>query len=113
MDPQKVEAILIWPTPKPLGEVINFYGLASFYHSFINNFSHTMAPMIDTIKGEKRRKFQWTKEADQSFEYLKTRSAHQPILTLHNFNKVFAIECDAIGYAIGVVLSQEGKLIAF
>lgn len=69
--------------------------------------------MIDTIKGEKRSRFQWTKEADQSFEYLKTRVEHQPILTLLDFNKVFTIESDASGYVVGVVLSQVGKPIAF
>lgn len=69
--------------------------------------------MIDTTKGEKRSILQWTKEVDQSFEYLKTRVAHQPILTLLDFNKVFTIECDVSGYAIGVVLSQEGKPIDF
>lgn len=68
--------------------------------------------MIDTIKGEKSSILQWTKEADQSFEYLKTRVAHQPILNLPEFNKVFTIECDASGYALEVVLSQEGKPIA-
>lgn len=113
MDPQKVEAILNWPTPKLVREVRSFHGLGSFYGKFIKNFSHIVAPMIDTIKGEKRSRFQWTKEVDQSFEYLKTRVAHQPILTLLDFNKVFTIECDDSGYAIAAVLSQEGEANSF
>lgn len=96
MDPSKVEAILNWPTPRSVGDIISFHGLASFYRKFINNFSQICAPMIDTIKGESKCKFSWTNEADKGFEYLKKRVAQKPIPVLHDFNNIFTIECDAI-----------------
>lgn len=52
-------------------------------------------------------------KVDKRFDYLKTRVAQQPILTLPNFGKLFTMECDASGFSIGVVLSQEGKPVVF
>lgn len=113
MDPEKVDAMLTWPTPRTPREVRSFHGLATLYRKFIKNFSHICAPLLDTIKGGRKVKFEWTTKEDEAFEYLKGRVAQFPILTLPDFNKLFTVETDASNLAIGAVLSQEGRSVAF
>jgi hypothetical protein len=50
MDPEKVEVIKNWPSPRNIFEVRSFHGLASFYRKFIRNFSGISAAMMDTVK---------------------------------------------------------------
>jgi len=50
MDPEKVEAILNYPSPKSLFEVHSFHELESFNRKFIREFSGICSPMLDTIK---------------------------------------------------------------
>ena len=89
-----------WPTPKNVGEVRSFHGLASFYRKFIRNFSSVCNAMTKTMRGD-RKEFKWTHGADKSFETLKQKVVELPILALPDFNKVFQVECDASCSAIG------------
>ena len=62
------------------------------------------------MRGDKKE-FKWTNGADKSFETLKQKVVELLVLALPNFNKIFKVECNTSGSAIGVVLSQEGKPI--
>ena len=53
MDPQKVQAIIDWPSPRNIFEVRSFHGLASFFRKFIKNFSGMCVSIVDTIKKDK------------------------------------------------------------
>ena len=112
MDPEKVRAILEWPTLRSATEVRSFHGLASFYRKFIKGFSSICGPLTETMRGD-RKEFMWTTGADKSFNLLKEKVTEQPVLALLDFNKVFQVDCDASGTAIGVVLSQEGRPVAY
>ena len=101
-----------WPTPKNVGEVGSFHGLASFYRNFIRHLSAIGNAMTKTMRGDKKD-FKWTHGEDKIFEALKHKVVELPILALPNFNKVFQVERDVSGSAIGAVLSQEGKFVAF
>jgi hypothetical protein len=92
--------------------VRSFHGLESFYRKFIRNFSGISAAMMDTVK-KRNKYFHWMKEAEQSFNLLKQNITEQPILVLPDFQKTFQVKCDASGFAIGAVLSQEDKPITY
>lgn len=87
-DPEKIKAIMEWPSPKSVFQVRSFHGLDSFYRKFINNFSKINAPIIETIKKDKQP-FRWTAEAENNFQLLKKKITEKPrfYLILVNLSK--------------------------
>jgi hypothetical protein len=52
-------------------------------------------------------------EAEKSFNLLKKKIIEKPILVLPYFSKTFQVRCDASGFAIGAILSQDKRLIMY
>lgn len=106
-DPEKVAAILNFPTPTTSREVKVFLGTCSWYRRFIRNFSTIAAPLNSlTAKGKKAPPFQWSEEADTAFLTLKNALVTAPILAVPDFGKTFSVHCDASAYGLGGMLSQ-------
>ncbi|GFR32867.1 retrovirus-related Pol polyprotein from transposon 17.6 [Trichonephila clavata] len=58
-DPNKLEAVNSFPTPKKIHDVRSFLGLCSYYRRFIKNFCIRAKPFQQLLKGDS--KFQWGK----------------------------------------------------
>jgi hypothetical protein len=91
--------------------VRSFLGLAGFYHHFIKDFS-TIAISLHELT-EKGMLFHWGEAQQRSFEILKDKLTHAPLLQLLDFGKTFELECDASGIGIGSVLMQNGKPVPY
>jgi hypothetical protein len=76
------------------------------------NFSGIYVPMMDTVK-KRHKYFHWTEEAEKIFKLLKEKITEQPVLVLPDFGKTFQVRCDASGFAVGAVLSQDDRPIAY
>jgi hypothetical protein len=61
----------------------------------------------------KKNSFVWNEEATLEFSLLKYVMSFTPIMVTHDFCKTFTVECDASGQGIGVVLTQQGRTLAF
>ena len=71
VDQEKVKAIHEWPTPKTVGKVRSFRGLASFYWRFVRDFSIVAAPLIEISM--KNIGFKWGENKNMHSLHLKKK----------------------------------------
>lgn len=106
MDPKKIETIIDWKKPTTVRDVQCFLGFANFYRVFIKDYSKIAAPLTRLTCKDK---LEWNTAADNAFEALKMAFTSAPILVRPDFQKPFFLESDASDFALGAVLSQQGK----
>ncbi|KAL4569364.1 hypothetical protein LXL04_025000 [Taraxacum kok-saghyz] len=109
-DPEKIAAIQSWPIPTSFTTLRAFFGLTGYYRRFVKDYAHTASPMTDILK---QSTFTWFAPAQQAFTTLQTAMTDLITLALPDFKSTFDITTDASGIAIGAVLSQHDKPIAF
>ncbi|EYB97728.1 hypothetical protein Y032_0138g2082 [Ancylostoma ceylanicum] len=111
MDPEKVRAIEMYPTPKNVKELKTFLGMAAFYRKFCLGFSKISGCLYSLTSP--KAKWLWESQQQAAFENLKKMITTAPVLTQPDIEKArtgsrpFVIFTDASTYGIGAVLSQE------
>ncbi|UYV69751.1 hypothetical protein LAZ67_7000606 [Cordylochernes scorpioides] len=103
-DPEKIEAIAKFPTPKSITDVRSFIGLCSYYRRFIENFAEKAAPLHEVLK--KDNKFTWNSDQQDAFDSLKKALMSEPVLAYFEEQLPTELHTDASGYGIGAVLVQ-------
>jgi hypothetical protein len=111
MDPKKVEAIKNWPEIKSIKQLQAFLGLMGYYCKFIANYAHHAKPLTNLLKKESVH--EWENEHDQAKAALIKVLTEAPLLKSPDYSKPFVVTCDASSIALGAVLSQDDKPIAF
>lgn len=116
-DPQKVEKVRNWPTPKCPEEVRQFVAFSGFYRKFIKDFSKIVKPLSKVMppqnqkKGKKTKstentEWEWGIEQENAFRELKFRMTSAPILAYADYDSPFELHVDASKDGLGAVLYQ-------
>ncbi|GFX21979.1 retrovirus-related Pol polyprotein from transposon 297 [Trichonephila clavipes] len=102
-DNSKVKAITEMKPPKNSREVSKFLGMVGWYQKFIPKYAGICEPLYRLKK--KGAKFNWSTEAQDSFDKIKRALTEAPVLQLPNFTEQFNLFTDASGVGIGAVLN--------
>jgi hypothetical protein len=111
VNPNKVQSVLEWKSPKNAKEIRGFLGMAGYYRRFIEGFSKIAGPMTKLLK--KNAPFVWTDECEASFQTLKDKLTTAPVLAVPEPGKDYTVYCDASKNGLGCVLMQDRKVIAY
>jgi hypothetical protein len=68
--------------------------------------------MMDMVK-KRHKYFKWTEEEEKKLNILKENITKKMILVLPDFGKTFQVRCDVSEIAIGAVLSQDNRHVAY
>ncbi|KAF8752641.1 hypothetical protein RHS01_07534 [Rhizoctonia solani] len=104
LDKLKIQAVQEWPTPTKVKEVQSFLGFANFLRQFVANFSHLARPLHNLVK--KDTPWKWDAKEQDTFQGLKDAITNALVLCHADPTKPYFLETDALGAALGSILSQ-------
>ncbi|GJT42110.1 reverse transcriptase domain-containing protein [Tanacetum coccineum] len=106
--PDKVEAVLILPSPKCLKEVQKLNGKLASLNRFLSKSTEKSLLFFKTLKKcTKKSDLQWTTEAEMAFKQMKKLIAELPMLTAPKEKEELIMYLAAAKEAISAVLMTE------
>ena len=106
-DSARIQAIADAPTPTDATTLRSFLGLLSWYSKFLPNHATVVEPMRACLR-DTDSAFEWTDEAQSSFEEVKRLLVASPALALFDPALHTIISTDASDYGLGAIMSQIG-----
>ena len=105
----KVKAVEDYPRPYNHKQLRAFLGFVNYYHRFVHNMAHHLAPLYNLLKNSKSKSqvIDWNDEAVQAFQHSKKMLAEATALAFPSSNLPTQIVVDASDIAIGAVLQQK------
>ena len=88
----------------------SFIGLVNYYKSFIEGYSTITSPLTNMLN--KRKVWEWSLVCQEAFDRLKRVITDKLVLALPDHTKPYEVHTNALDFAIGRVLMQDGHLIA-
>jgi transposase InsO family protein len=115
VSPDKIRAVLHWPTPQNVHEVRSFLGLAGYYRKYVYRYADIAKPL--QILTSKDAPFIWGDAQEEAFCNLKLRLTSAPILSSPIDDGMYILDTDASQIGLGAVLQQvqddKVKVIAY
>ena len=88
-DPEKVKAVVDWPTPKSVKDLRQWLGLANYLHRYLQNYAEVAHPLSDLLR--KDTEWCWKPQHQSAFDTLKQNLQSAPILALPNEEKPYHV----------------------
>ncbi|KAL0839392.1 hypothetical protein ABMA28_016120 [Loxostege sticticalis] len=105
-DKSRIQPLLDLPVPKDSMSLRRVLGLFAHYSPWVRNFSHKIRPLVDSAE------FPLSNQAISSFNNLKSELADASLHAI-DLKATFTVETDASEYAIGAILSQDERPVAY
>ena len=97
--------------PKTLKQLRGFLGLTGYYRKFVKDYASIAQPLTHLLR--KDTPYEWKAEQQDALDKMKKIMTEAPVLVLPDPEKEFHIYTDASCYAVGAVLTQNDKPVAF
>ena len=104
MDPERIRTVAEWPIPESILDIQVFLGFSNFYRRFIEGYSCVV--LLITCLLCKGQPFEWSIEAQASFDKLKSLFTSTPIFRHFDLELPTTVHVNSSGFAISGIMSQ-------